>query len=72
MRASSIPRSPVTMSRLGFYDRFLIPRSLVTMSRLGFHDSFLIPHPVTMSRLGFYDSFFNTTFPTQHVEVRVL
>jgi hypothetical protein len=32
----------------------------------------LIPRsPVSMSRLGFYDSFFNTTFPSEHVEVRV-
>jgi hypothetical protein len=34
--------------------------------------AFSIPRAtMTMSRLGFYDSFFNTTFPTQHVEVRV-
>jgi hypothetical protein len=41
-----------------------------------FHDhvmAILIPRsPVTMSRLGFHESFFNTTFSSDHVEVRVL
>jgi hypothetical protein len=40
MIAFLIPRSPLSMSRLGFFDSFLIPRYPVSMSRLGFYDSF--------------------------------